>query len=214
MTTTTEVENGGFGAFIGLASLPFSEPVYDKYGKVDTAATHDGQYGFGLYGAYDRLQIEATFNNITTPGSYSTIDEEVDTFSFGPRVFAERSFEIRPGFEFFAKGSLAVLYARGELDGRQNITTGLAGTQLASVRDVEDDIAFLANLRGGFNLSHTPYTLFTLFGEVEWRNDAYEVINPQFQAGNANTANLAPAHLEQTDVFAATFGAKLTFRLN
>ncbi|MEM8878252.1 MAG: hypothetical protein AAGD23_10325 [Pseudomonadota bacterium] len=208
VTSSTDVDNGGFGAFIGLASLPFPEPTFDKYGKTETASEHKGSYGFGLYGAFDQLQIEATFANITTPGPLSVIEEEVETFSFGPRAFAKRSFELSPGVELFGTGSLAVLFSRGELDGRQR-TVGVLTTASASVSDVEEDIAFLANLRTGINFSHNPKFLFTLFGEVEWRNDAYEIINPTFPAGAALNANVQPARLEQTDIFSLILGAQI-----
>lgn len=209
--TSTDVDNGGFGAFIGLASLPFSEPVFDKYGKMETASSKKGSYGFGLYGAFDQLQIEAAFVNINNPAAFSVIEEEVDTFSFGPRVFAERSFELRPGIELFGTGSLAVLFARGELDGRQT-TAGVATTASASVSDTQEDIAFLANLRTGINFSHNSNVLFTLFSEVEWRNDAFEIINPTFPAGAALNANVQPARLEQTDIFSLILGAQFTLR--
>ncbi|MEM8878251.1 MAG: hypothetical protein AAGD23_10320 [Pseudomonadota bacterium] len=193
-STTVDLDYDRYSAFIGV-------------GQKDEASS--SKFGYGLYASFSLLDIDGVFQNDQLAGINTTINEEVDTFSIGPRVFAKQSFEIAPGVEFYGGGSAAILFSRGELSGQQVFNeNGPFG--VASLSDSETDVAFVVNAGAGLKFRPRENVLFSLFSEIEWRNDEYEVENPQYQPGEIfNTTPLTPARLEQTDSLSVTLGSKL-----
>jgi hypothetical protein len=171
---------------------------------------------FGLYAAMSQLELASSLLNTADPTEFERLYEDVETFSIGPQIVARNEIELSPTTTLFSRASAALLYARGDLDAQQN-WGGVAQRGQFSAHDDQSDVALLLGVQGGLNFKPTgnDNIIFGLVGGVEWRNDAYEIVNPQPGLGSVvGAVTPSPARIEQTELFSATAGIRLTFNFN
>ncbi len=165
---------------------------------------------------FKTYDLDVDFTNITglsAPG-FEALDEKVDVWSAGPMLAAIMSVPLGGNFSGFLGGQGAVLRASGHLDAHQDLN--IAGGFATLSRDQSDraaDVAFMGRGVAGVSVAAGRF-VGSLYGAAEWRNDMYEIVNPRSGPGvDAFTANFAPAHLEQTDMWSLSIGLKASIKI-
>jgi hypothetical protein len=203
---TGAISPGAIGGAGFTAALKTNVDFYRLY----AAPTFGWGFGaitanFGPQIEFKKYSLDADFTSI----GFMNLDEDVEVWSAGPTLAVMAKAPLFSGVEGFVGGQGSLLWTSGNLDAKQQASN----IAQVSVSDSAEDLAFMGRGVAGISVGTGRFS-GSLYGSAEWRNDMYEIVNPRSGPGvDANAVTFTPVHLDQTDMWVLSIGARVSVKL-